>query len=121
MTRKKFGACHTLIIACDSALWSEYDVSAVAAEFWKIGRVRNMRAKRKDKGTKRRKTDVSDVKVPSNPESVPDEAPSNNLSDFSHSVTQVHHHHQVPAPLPLQMEALVQGSLIDHGDHCDMA
>ena len=38
------------------------------------------------------------------------------------AVTQIPHHHQVPAPLPLQMEAPVQGSLIliDH-DHCELA
>ena len=39
------------------------------------------------------------------------------------ALTQILHHHQVLAPLPLQMEALVQGSLIliDHGYHCDLA
>ena len=38
------------------------------------------------------------------------------------AVTQIPHHHQVPAPLPLQMEAPFQGSLIliDH-DHCELA
>ena len=74
-----------LIIACDCAPWAEYDLSAVAAEFRKTRRVRNLRSRRKDKGTKRRKTDVSDAEVPSDPESVDDEALSNNLSDVSHS------------------------------------
>ena len=45
----------------------------------------NTCAKRKDKGAKRQKTDVCDAEVPSNPESVPDEALSDHLSDVSHS------------------------------------
>ena len=38
------------------------------------------------------------------------------------AVTQIPHHHPVQAPLPLQMEAPVKGSLIliDH-DHCELA
>ena len=47
--------------------------------------MRNLRGRRKDKGTKRRKTDLSDAEVPSDPESVDDEALSDNLSDVSHS------------------------------------
>ena len=45
-----------LIIARDSPHRTQYDVSGVAAEFRKVQRVRNLRAKRKDKGVKRRKT-----------------------------------------------------------------
>ena len=81
--------------------------------------MRNLRGRRKDKGTKRRKTDVSDAEVPSDPESVDDEALSDNLS------TQVCHHHQVPVsvPVPLPMEAPVQASLIltDKKDHFHLA
>ena len=50
-----------LIIARDCAPWAEFDLSAVAAEFRKTRRVRNLRGKRKDKGTKRRKADGSDA------------------------------------------------------------
>ena len=39
------------------------------------------------------------------------------------AVTQVRHHHQVPAPIPLTMQAPVQVSLIltDKKDHCHLA
>ena len=67
------------------AAWAEYDFCAVEAEFRKTRWVRNLHGKRKDKGTKRRKTDVSDAEVPSDPESVDGEALSDNLSDVSHS------------------------------------
>ena len=67
------------------APWLEYDLCAVAAEFRKTRRVHDLRGRRKDKGTKQRKTDVSDAEVPSDPESVDDEALSDNLSDVSHS------------------------------------
>ena len=73
-----------LIIARDCAPWAEYDLFAVVAEFRKTRRVRNLRGRRKDKGTNRRKTDVSDAEVPSDLESVDDEALSDNLSDVSH-------------------------------------
>ena len=71
-----------LIIAHDCAPWAEYDVSAVAAGFWKTRRVHNLRGRRKDKSTKRRKTDVSDAEVPFGTESVDDEALPDNLSYF---------------------------------------
>ena len=61
------------------------NLSAMAAEFRKTRRVRNLRGRRKDKVTKRRKTDVSDDEVPSVTESEDDEALADNLSDVSHS------------------------------------
>ena len=79
---------HLFIVARDSAPWHQYDVAAMAAEFRKIRRVRNMRAVRKDKGTKRRKTDGPDAEVASDPESVPDEEVSDNLSDVTNSGTE---------------------------------
>ena len=86
------GVLHMPCAPC--APWAEYDLCAMAAEFRKTRRVRNLRGKRKDKGTTRRKTDVSDaevpsdpesLEVPSDPESLDDEALSDNFSYVSHS------------------------------------
>uniref|UniRef100_A0A7S4GDG8 Uncharacterized protein n=1 Tax=Eutreptiella gymnastica TaxID=73025 RepID=A0A7S4GDG8_9EUGL len=66
--------------ACDSPHWSEFDVSAVAADFRTRRRARNLRAKRRDRGGKGR---CDSTLVPFGPQSLPDS--SSNLSDVSGS------------------------------------
>ena len=110
-----------LIVARDFAPWHEYDVAALAADFRKVTRARNMRATRKDKGTKRRKTDGPVAEVASDPESLPDE---HTLSDVTNSGSESDSlSSSVPAALPPQIQALVQGSriLINLADHYDVA